>query len=53
MDNKKYEFASFHIYGNKIYTLRHEIANYLKTHYIDCLILTEASKDNNDNLFSL
>ena len=50
MDNKNYVFASFNIYGNKMHTLRHEIANYLKTHYIDCLILTEAFKDNNDNL---
>ena len=42
MNNKNYVFASFNIYGNKMYNIRHEIAAYLKTHYIDCLILTEA-----------
>ena len=49
MDNKNYVFASFNINGNKMYNLRHEIADYLKTHYIDCLILTEAYKENNDS----
>ena len=33
-----------------LYNIRHEIADYLKTHYIDRLILTEAYQDNNDNL---
>ena len=33
-----------------MYNIRHEIAEYLKTHFIDCLILTEAYQDNNDNL---
>ena len=50
MNNKNYVFASFNIYGNKMYNIRHEIAEYLKTHFIDCLILTEAYQDNNDNL---
>ena len=50
MNNKNYVFASLNICGNKMYNIRHEIADYLKTHYFDCLILTEAYQEKNDNL---
>ena len=32
MNNKNYVFASFNIYGNKMYNIRHEIADYLEMH---------------------
>ena len=32
-----------------MYNISYEIVAYLKTHYIDCLILTKAYQDNNDN----
>ena len=48
-NNNNYIFASFNIYGIKMYNISYEIVAYLKTHYIDCLILTKAYQDNNDN----
>ena len=48
-NNKKaFVYATLNIYGNKIKNMRHEISNYLDTHFIDCLVLTEAHQDNDN-----
>ena len=51
-NKKAFVYATLNIYGNKIKKLRHEISHYINSHFIDCLVLTEALQDVNDN-FSL
>ena len=36
-----FNFSTLNIYGNKISSVVHEITSYMKTHYLDCILLTE------------
>jgi hypothetical protein len=46
-----FNFSTLNIYGNKISSVVHEITSYMKTHYLDCILLTEVYFENNDMYF--